>query len=328
MKSFVVIVFCCCRLRLTHSTPIHVTFSLSSSFLASPLFLGVFDKDILGDHDPVGRIVINLTNFQDHTVYLLNYSLHNNPNQNDNRGTITVRLRVEWTDKNEKMKRTLENPPRKIFLNVSSLKGFRLVRYLCRGDVDMEQASMDSVRQYMSEFYMHLDNLFYLADDILRILLWRGKIQVSLPKPRFVRRNNKQMMIQESQQKQQKDEQEDNRIQVHLWFPFRSMVLFQTVITAIEKPRLIPGLTFFYIGIVLLKMMVSRYHHPNPWKRCKVSSLNKCEYCIYIHTCVVQSRRKDKHKMCISILKHLYFSVHPSHDYFFFWNVSLFFVTI
>ena len=51
----------------------------------------------------------------------------------------------------------------------------------------------------------------------------------------------------------------NNVMQISLWFPIRSMFLFQTVILMIECPRLIPGLCFCYIGMILCHFMVARY---------------------------------------------------------------------
>ena len=45
----------------------------------SPLILAVFDYDQgpMNAHDPIGRVVINMTNFEAETVYNLSYKLHN-----------------------------------------------------------------------------------------------------------------------------------------------------------------------------------------------------------------------------------------------------------
>ena len=50
---------------------------------SSILLLGVFDYDTATDHDPVGRVVVNMANFQSNTSYLLRYALHDDPLQND-----------------------------------------------------------------------------------------------------------------------------------------------------------------------------------------------------------------------------------------------------
>ncbi len=246
-----------------------------------------------------------MSNFQDRTVYLLNYKLSHGEKGEDDRGTVTVRLRLDLRDKTKKMERTLAKPLRKIFLNVTSLKSFRLVKYLCRGEIDLTQPSVSSVRQYKKELYMHFDNLFYLADDVLMVLLWRGRVRVNLPKPKFLvrrrraedrkemerkslLRKGKKSALKKGRDEMRKEEKrrgnlsakevrfvdsvksmdnaEDNddsddksMMQISLWFPIRSMFLFQTVIVMIERPRLIPGLCFCYVGMILCHFMVARY---------------------------------------------------------------------
>ena len=50
---------------------------------SSILLLGVFDYDATTEHDPVGRVVVNMANFQSNTSYLLHYALHDDPKQED-----------------------------------------------------------------------------------------------------------------------------------------------------------------------------------------------------------------------------------------------------
>ena len=190
------------------------------------------------------------------------------------------------------MEKTLARPLRKMFLNVTSLKSFRLVKYLCRGEIDLTQPSISSVRQYKKELYMHFDNLLYLADDVLTVLLWRGRIEVTIPKPKFLMKRRARKRIRAEKKGERKsllrkkaeksyvvekevrfvdsvknmDGTENNHdldgksvMQISLWFPIRSMFLFQTVILMIERPRLIPGLCFCYVGMILCHFMVARY---------------------------------------------------------------------
>jgi len=240
-------------------------FSFPINRPGSLLFIGVFDKDKYGDHDYIGRIVVNMSNFLDNTVYLLQYTLHSDANKNDDRGVITIRLRKEFNHKTKKemLKRSFQ-APKKILLNVPSLKSFHLVKYLCRGQVDMDKSSIGSVKFYQNELYTHFDNCLFLADDILRILLWRGRKKVKIPLPkcllekRVIDNNDDNPSTEYS-----------NGITVSLWFPIRSVLLFQAVITAIENPRLIPGLWFCGLGFTLSSFMFGKCRHPSPWDRCK-----------------------------------------------------------
>ena len=50
---------------------------------SSLLFLGVFDYDKLGGHDPIGRVVINTAKFQSNTSYLLHYCLRRDESGDD-----------------------------------------------------------------------------------------------------------------------------------------------------------------------------------------------------------------------------------------------------
>jgi hypothetical protein len=61
-------------------------FALSVNHPASLLMLAVFDYDDVSPmdyHDPVGRIVVNITNFESDTVYLLHYKLHHDAREDD-----------------------------------------------------------------------------------------------------------------------------------------------------------------------------------------------------------------------------------------------------
>ena len=50
---------------------------------SSLLFLGVFDYDLLTDHDPIGRIVIETDSFESDTSYLLHYNLYQDMQQKE-----------------------------------------------------------------------------------------------------------------------------------------------------------------------------------------------------------------------------------------------------
>jgi len=47
----------------------------------SPVLIGIFDQDIVQPtHDPLGRIVIDISKFCNNTEYMLKYDLHKDPN--------------------------------------------------------------------------------------------------------------------------------------------------------------------------------------------------------------------------------------------------------
>lgn len=61
-------------------------FAISVRHPASLLMLGVFDYDEvspLDNHDPIGRVVVNINNFESNTLYLLHYKLHHDAREDD-----------------------------------------------------------------------------------------------------------------------------------------------------------------------------------------------------------------------------------------------------
>jgi hypothetical protein len=64
----------------------HRAFMLQVEHPSSILYLGVFDYDgsLLDQHDPIGRVVIHLDNFNNDTVYTLKYPLYHEDTQEEN----------------------------------------------------------------------------------------------------------------------------------------------------------------------------------------------------------------------------------------------------
>jgi len=116
-------------------------FNFSIQHPSSLLFLGVFDYDAIGDNTPVGRIVVDLSKFRGNTVYLLQYKLHSDPNKNDERGLLTIRLSIEWDSEKKALLKSFSAPP-KFRVNVADHKAFRMVRYLCRGKVSKRHLTL------------------------------------------------------------------------------------------------------------------------------------------------------------------------------------------
>lgn len=114
---------------------------------SSQLFLGVFDYDAginpTDDHDLVGRVSVDLSNLRSDTVYTLNYNLYTTARMTTRKkkGSITIRLRLEYEDERKMLLTTLEPPP-PVYVNTKTRKEFRLVRYTCTGKYNMEKYSM------------------------------------------------------------------------------------------------------------------------------------------------------------------------------------------
>ena len=183
-------------------------FTFSIQHPSSLLFLGAFDYDAIGNNTPIGRVVLDLSKFRGNTVYLLQYKLHSDPNKHDERGMLTIRLSIEWDSEKKALMKSFSAPP-KFRLNVVDHKAFRMVRYICRGkvskdrgnqaiiykldethfhfpiesQVNMEQANVASIKEYVNELKGYKDSIFLFIDVIVRILLWRGRILVSFCRP-------------------------------------------------------------------------------------------------------------------------------------------------
>ena len=209
----------------------------------SILMVGVFDYDHLPlkDHDPMGRLVIHPFNFKNNTTYNLQYKLHDDPLQQDDRGTIRLRLRVEWASES-KVARTSFAPPPRFLINVESEKSLDMVRYVCNGKVNMDLPSMESVQFYAKELMSYGPLLCYVMDVGLNVLLWRGRAELTIP---LLRRT------------------------VNIWFPVHSIALFIAAVICIEVPMKIPAITLFAVAWTLLTVNKNNSMHPNPWMRCQ-----------------------------------------------------------
>mmetsp|Transcript_435 Transcript_435/g.674 ORF Transcript_435/g.674 Transcript_435/m.674 type:complete len:828 (-) Transcript_435:139-2622(-) len=217
-------------------------FSFKIGHPSSLIFLGVFDYDALGNHDPIGRVVINTSNFQSNTSYLLQYRLHNDIYNADDRGTIAVRLRVEWKSESDAVNKTLTLPPRYL-INVETEKTLDVIRYLCRGPVNVSVASLDSVKLYAKELMEYGSVICYVIDVMIGVWLWRGRTNVP--------------------------------ILGNIWCPMHSVFVFTAAVLAIEFPLMIPTIVFYSVAWILLAIGYNSSIHPDPWQRCKsVGELN------------------------------------------------------
>lgn len=208
----------------------------------SILMLGVFDYDEtpIDFHDPVGRVVINTSSFRCNTDYVLHYKLHHDPREIDDepRGTIRIRLRLDWEDESEAMKMSFTPAPR-FMINVDNVKSHYVLRYLTRGAIDMEQSSLTTVKLYLSEIVSYWSNYCYALDVLADVILWRGRVKVGKTRT--------------------------------LWFPIHSMVLFGAAVLVFERPRFAAPILLYAIAWILLSMNYHASRHPYPWLRVKKS---------------------------------------------------------
>ncbi|CAB9524093.1 expressed unknown protein [Seminavis robusta] len=219
-------------------------FAFNIAHSSSMLFLGVFDYDenmpLQKDyHDPIGRTVINTINFESSVTYLLRYDLIDSSKLDTPRGTITVRLRIEWADENEAVKLALTAPPRMI-INVETEKAWHVLHYCTYGGINMNSPSMASVRLYASEVYEIWRNYCYFLDVVANILLWRGRVNLTL-----------------------------FEYSANIWFPIQSIWLFVSVALAYEKPSYAPAIFFYGLAWIMISINYCSSRHPYAWYRVK-----------------------------------------------------------
>lgn len=114
------------------------------SHSSSQVLVGVFDNDTgIDDHDLIGKVSIDLTNFRKDIIYTLKYDIFKSSQMSTRKakGSITVRMRIEIEDERKLLLACLEPPP-DVYVNVKTRKEFRVARWTCSGKYDMEQYSM------------------------------------------------------------------------------------------------------------------------------------------------------------------------------------------
>jgi hypothetical protein len=224
-------------------------YSLSVRHPASLLFLGAFDYDaapldsaVFNAHDPIGRVVLHPSRFEPEVTHVLTYRLSlDEPNESTENHpgaaspTVTIRLRVQWHGGQVVPPVAIRAPP-SFVLHVETDRSYRVVRYLTRGSVDMQQASLSSVRTYVDELYSYIGAYCYSLDVLFEIFLWRGRA-------RF--------------------------LGVSVWFPVHSLVLFTILCLCLEYPHKAPAFALYGVCWILMSTQYYASRHPNPWKRVK-----------------------------------------------------------
>lgn len=207
---------------------------------SSQVLLGVFDNDTgMDDHDLIGKVSIDLTNFKKDTIYTLKYDIFKSSQMSSRKakGSVTLRLRLEIEDERKLLLACLEPPP-DVYVNVKSRKEFRVVRWTCSGKYDMEQYSMKVMNSYIEELLAYQQLLFYVEDSIISLLMWRPQSHFTVMGKEF-------------------------------GIPTHSIIAFVCFASLVEKPQFLPSFFFFSVAWFLIAVMSFRRQAPNPWNRCK-----------------------------------------------------------
>ena len=241
---------------------------------ASILCISVLDCDenMFDKHDPIGRVVVQPSCFKPNLTYTLHYPLQDDPSEeptSDNtlitgvndeennapnietidsqkiltqrtdggksaRGTIVVRIRIEWVDECMAMKMYYKAPPRFI-VNVDNEKSYEALTYTTRGVGYMHNVSIKSVKLLAREVMEYGGRFCFTMDVLMEILLWRGRCHITKS--------------------------------TSIWFPIHSVVLFVGALTLVERPDWIVPISLYGIAWVLLSVNYYASSHPNPWLR-------------------------------------------------------------
>ena len=128
------------------------------------LRIGVFDRDsgikmkVGGQHDYIGRIGINLSNYEVETEYLLKFNLRGADQEEElipfgakgKSGTISIRLRLESSDPRALLLSCL-TIPKKSFVNVKDGVQYELAKKVIHGVHDETAYNLDNIYSHYME---------------------------------------------------------------------------------------------------------------------------------------------------------------------------------
>ena len=233
---------------------------------SSPLLIGVFDYDkvtVVSKHmtksrsiyDAVGRVIVNLTQFCPNTIYTLHYELYEadidsciTREQQQHRGTLTIRLRIKWGDQccgaNESRNMLLSGlmPPQNFYVSLPHREDFQTAHYTTSAEHDTAVFSMKILTAYIAELMDYIDDdmLGMILDAVSTVLLWRGHWKIPIWRSHFT-----------------------------INLPLHSMTAFTWGVLVTQDYNRFPAFLAFCIAWFFLATMEYRRNHPSPWHRCK-----------------------------------------------------------
>ena len=222
----------------------HRAFAFHIVHPSSVLNLGIFDFDSGGDrlvdHDLIGRVSVDLTNFRSSTEYVLSYKISPSARLSPRKslGKIMIRLRMDVSDE-RKLAMAALYPPPPIYVNTKSRKDFDVIRKTCFGSVDEDQYSTSTLYSYIDEICELQYTLFYIEDGLMALFLWRGHCECTIP-----------------------------LVEIEVNIPLHSIIAFVVSTLLVEYPTLIPSFCFGSVAWLLLAVGVWRQGAENVWWRC------------------------------------------------------------
>ena len=206
---------------------------------SSQILLGVFDYDGemkgLNEHDPIGRISIEITNFRSDTEYMLSYDLHSSvlDDVRKSKGTITVRLRLEYTNGYRAFVKGSLRYPELNYINLAKRNDFNTSFFVCNGEENLQRLDVGAIMAYKNELLGYVDIFHYIGQSLLTVLLWRGHYEIG-----------------------------DG-----VMLPLHSAAAFLMAIYVVEDFSLLPPCGLFCVAWLLLATNEFKQRHPSPWRQ-------------------------------------------------------------
>jgi hypothetical protein len=200
---------------------------------SSDLRVGIFDYDKMWNHDLIGRVAVPVSQLNSNTEYVLTYNLYEDSvtPEREAKGTVTLRLRVEYGSAKQVVMSNL-SPPTDQFINFRASQHLTLARQVVEGKTDMASYSIGTLAMHIAELTSYKYVTYYIVDAISSLLFWRGQVPI-----------------------------------LGIKIPVHSMIAFYAATTFVESPTL--WFSYFWFGNAWLLLAIQSWRNttPHAWNR-------------------------------------------------------------
>jgi hypothetical protein len=191
-------------------------------------------------HDPIARCLLNVSKLSPNTVYTMDFPLFYGElaeHRKKQRGTMTVRMRIEWNDIRGAMIKGIK-PSITNYISCAKLIDYQVANYTTEGVHDYNKWSMTTFTKHIEELQSYEKVLPYLQEAGMTLLLWRGHHPVVVAGKTFN-------------------------------LPLHSMTAFAWAILISWNFNLFPSFLVFSIGWAMVASSEYQRTTPSPWHRCR-----------------------------------------------------------
>ena len=187
---------------------------------SSNLNIGVVSYNDDAQHQPIGRISVNMSGFREKTEYVLKYNLpiSSGTCKENNTSEIAIRMRIEMNTR-QMFWASLQAPP-KAQIRVDRKVDFEILKFTTQEMYSTDQSRLNVVKSYIDELASYQNKLRNIRETIIAIIVWRTNPNI-----------------------------EKSTLSC---LPLHSMMLFLVGIVVVENPQYIPS---FIPGLLLLIML-------------------------------------------------------------------------